>query len=105
MYAYYIISLGFYVSLLVSQFFDVKRKDFWQMFVHHWVTIALMIFSITCNFARIGCVILVLHDSADFWLELAKIGLYTKKEILSHFSFALFTIVWFITRLVIFPSR
>lgn len=82
MYFYYVISLGFYISLLVSQFFDVKRKDFWQMFAHHLVTISLMIFSIICNFTRIGCLILVIHDSADYWLEFAKVSLYAKKKII-----------------------
>ncbi|OQR79020.1 ceramide synthase 6-like, partial [Tropilaelaps mercedesae] len=51
---YYMIELGFYISLTFSQFLDVKRKDFWQMFVHHIVTIMLMAFSWTCNLTRIG---------------------------------------------------
>lgn len=105
MYYYYVISLAFYLSLLVTQFFDVKRKDFWQMFAHHVVTISLMMFSFFCNFARVGCLILVIHDSADYWLELAKMLLYAKKKFLCDLAFGMFTLVWFITRLLIFPTR
>ncbi|CAI6375086.1 unnamed protein product [Macrosiphum euphorbiae] len=42
---YYMMSLTSYWALAVSQFFDVKRKDFWQMIVHHICTICLLSFS------------------------------------------------------------
>lgn len=66
---YYMFSLAFYWALCVSQFFDVKRKDFWQMFIHHIATIVLMSFSWVCNLTRIGSLVLVTHDSADIFLE------------------------------------
>ena len=49
---YYMIELSFYWALCFSQFYDVKRKDFWEMFIHHITTIALMAFSWTCNLTR-----------------------------------------------------
>ena len=49
---YYMLELAFYWSLCFSQFFDVKRKDFWEMFIHHLTTIALLCFSWTCNLTR-----------------------------------------------------
>ena len=66
---YYMIELSFYWSLCISQFFDVKRKDFWEMFIHHVTTIALMAFSWTCNLTRVGTLVLVIHDCADIFLE------------------------------------
>lgn len=66
---YYMISMSFYWSLCVSQFFDVKRKDFWQMFVHHIATIVLMCLSWVVNVWRVGSLVLVVHDSADIFLE------------------------------------
>ena len=57
---YYMIELGFYISLMFSQFMDVKRKDFWEMFVHHIVTILLLTLSWTCNLTRIGTLVGVL---------------------------------------------
>ena len=63
------VELTFYWSLFFSQFVDVKRKvdkirmkmnrrfignfqDFWEMFVHHVATIALMVLSWTCHLHR-----------------------------------------------------
>lgn len=63
------ISLSFYWSLAISQFRDVKRKDFWQMFVHHIATILLMAFSWVCNLIRVGTLVLLVHDCADIFLE------------------------------------
>ncbi|CAF5022907.1 unnamed protein product, partial [Rotaria sp. Silwood1] len=66
---YYMIELAFYWSLLFSQFIDVKRKDFWQMFLHHVATIMLLSFSYIANYVRVGSLVLVIHDCADYWLE------------------------------------
>lgn len=66
---YYMVSMAFYWSLSFSQFFDVKRKDFWQMFIHHIATIALMCFSWVGNLTRIGSLVLLVHDCADIFLE------------------------------------
>jgi len=104
-YWYYLIELGFYYALLGSQFADTKRKDFWQMFVHHVVTITLLTFSYVCNFTRVGSVILLIHDSADFWIELVKYGLYTGNEVVTNIAFLFVVIVWLLTRLIIFPFR
>lgn len=68
---HYMISLSFYWSLTVSQFFDIKRKDFWQMFVHHIATIMLMSFSWVTNLHRVGTLVLLLHDCADIFLEVS----------------------------------
>ena len=66
---YYIVELSFYWGLCISQFYDAKRKDFWEMFIHHITTIALMAFSWTCNLTRVGTLVLVIHDCADIFLE------------------------------------
>lgn len=104
-YWYYVIELAFYLSLLVSQFFDVKRKDFWQMFLHHVLTISLMLFSLSFNFHRIGTLILLLHDCSDFWLEIAKVGQYAKMKRFCDTCFCIFTITWFCTRITTFPLK
>lgn len=66
---YYMISMAFYWSLTASQFVDVKRKDFWQMFTHHMITILLMALSWVCNLHRVGSLVLLVHDCADIFLE------------------------------------
>jgi ceramide synthetase len=100
---YYTLGASYYWSLMFSQFFDHQRRDFWQMFVHHLTTICLLGFSWTCNLTRIGTLVLIIHDCADAFLEIAKMTKYAELEKLCDVLFGLFTIVWIITRLGIYP--
>ncbi|EEB11423.1 longevity assurance factor, putative [Pediculus humanus corporis] len=100
---YYMISMSFYWSLAVSQFFDVKHKDFWQMFIHHIATIILMDFSWVCNMHRIGSLVLVIHDCADVLLEGAKMAKYANYQRVCDGLFVVFTLVWIMTRLGLYP--
>ncbi|CAF1389224.1 unnamed protein product [Rotaria sordida] len=102
---YYMIELAFYWSLLFSQFIDVKRKDFWQMFLHHIATIMLLSFSYIANYVRVGSLVLVIHDCADYWLEGAKMAIYTRSRQISDAMFMIFVIVWFITRICYYPYK
>ncbi|XP_052247343.1 ceramide synthase 6-like isoform X2 [Dreissena polymorpha] len=104
-YWYYMIELGFYLSLMFSQFLDVKRKDFVEMFIHHIATVSLMSFSYIGNFIRTGTLVLLIHDCADFWVEGAKLAKYAKADRLCDVLFAVFAIVWFVTRLVCYPIK
>ncbi|CAG9126442.1 hypothetical protein JYU34_011678 [Plutella xylostella] len=100
---YYMISSGFYWSLTMSQFWDVRRKDFWQMFVHHLATIALLSFSWVGNLYRIGTLVLLLHDTADIFLEAAKAAKYANYQRFCDAVFATFTVLWIVTRLGVYP--
>jgi len=101
---YYMVELSFYWSLTISQFFDVKRKDFWEMFVHHNTTIALLMFSWTTHSHRIGTLVLIVHDCADHLLELAKMFRYTRYKKSCDAVFVLFAITWVVTRCGIYPT-
>lgn len=100
---YYMAELGFYWSLFASQFSDIKRKDFWQMFVHHVATILLLSISWVFNYFRIGAIIACLHDSADIFLEGAKMAHYAKFERTSMVILVMFIAVWIFSRLYIYP--
>lgn len=100
---YYMISMAFYWSLTASQFYDVKRKDFWQMFAHHMITILLMALSWVCNLHRVGSLVLLVHDCADIFLESAKLTKYAQYQKVCDTIFAIFTVVWIVTRLILYP--
>jgi len=68
---YYNIELGAYLHQLMWT--EVSRSDSLEMIVHHLVTSALITFSYLTSFTRIGASILLLHDSADIFLESAKV--------------------------------
>ncbi|XP_053209499.1 ceramide synthase 5-like [Panonychus citri] len=102
---YYNIELGFYISLIISQFFDVKYSDFWQMFIHHVVTVLLLCFSWACNLHRIGTLVLIIHDFADIPLEGAKIARYLRNPVLANIVFAALLVCWIYSRLGLLPTR
>ena len=46
------LEMAFYWSLFFTQFSDVKRKDFTEMFIHHLATLALLTLSWTTQMFR-----------------------------------------------------
>jgi len=101
---YYMMELALYWCLFITQFSDIKRKDFWQMFVHHLATISLLMFSWTNHMHRMGSLILLLHDFSDHWLELAKLFIYADKEATANGVFVVFCTTWIASRLSILPT-
>jgi ceramide synthetase len=47
---------------------DVRRSDFWEMALHHAITILLLAMSFSINFVRVGTMVLICHDTADILL-------------------------------------
>ncbi|KAF7655648.1 hypothetical protein LDENG_00053040 [Lucifuga dentata] len=102
-YNHYIAELAFYWSLMFSQFIDIKRKDFFIMFIHHLATIILIMFSYANNMLRAGTLVMCVHDVSDIFLEAAKLANYAKYQRLCDGLFVVFSISFFLARLVIYP--
>ncbi|XP_063056218.1 ceramide synthase 2-like [Engraulis encrasicolus] len=104
-YWYYIMELGFYWSLLLCVSVDVKRKDFKEQIIHHIATILLISFSYCGNYVRVGTLVMLVHDSSDFLLESAKMFNYAGWRKTCDVLFVLFSGIFLVTRLIVFPSR
>ncbi|XP_069505855.1 ceramide synthase 2 [Ambystoma mexicanum] len=102
-YWYYMIELGFYWSLLFRVASDVKRKDFKEQIIHHLATIILISFSWCANYIRVGTLIMAVHDASDYLLESGKMFNYAGWKNLCNNIFIVFSAVFIITRVVIFP--
>ncbi|XP_034032459.1 ceramide synthase 2 [Thalassophryne amazonica] len=102
-YWYYLLEMGFYLSLVFRLTFDVKRKDFKEQVIHHVATVTLLTFSWISNYIRIGTLVMAIHDSADVLLEAGKVLNYAKWDQAANTIFVVFTVVFMVTRLIIFP--
>lgn len=107
-YWYYMLEFGTFGHEMLALFWEVKRSDFWAMFTHHVATLLLISGSYTCNFLPIGCLVMMVHDLADFFLEIAKVFNYMVKarpwaQKITDVFFVLFALVFFVTRLLVFP--
>ena len=100
---YYYMELGLYLAFLVSQFTDIKRKDFIQMFIHHVITIILIIGSYAIAHFRYGSVIMFVHDASDYWLEAAKLTNYAKLQRVCDVLFFIFAVTFYLSRWIYFP--
>jgi ceramide synthetase len=74
------------------------------MFIHHILTVILILSSWTTNFVRAGSLIIFLHDISDVFLEGAKTFKSVKYEKHSSVFFVMLVIVWIVTRLGVFPK-
>jgi hypothetical protein len=102
-YWYYMIELGYYFTELLTHFISVQRKDFWQLFIHHVITLALVTCSYYHDFYRIGTVIMFYHDVMDPFLEVAKLAKQLVWTKFSHVMFCVLTLSYTYTRLYLMP--
>ncbi|XP_053144437.1 ceramide synthase 4-like [Hemicordylus capensis] len=102
-FGFYMLELSYFCSLVITLPFDVKKKDFYQQIVHHAATIPLIIFSYCANYIRIGTLVIIIHLSSECLLEPTKIFYYLKWRRISDGLFIIFSAVFLLTWLVIFP--
>uniref|UniRef100_A0A8B9M798 TLC domain-containing protein n=1 Tax=Accipiter nisus TaxID=211598 RepID=A0A8B9M798_9AVES len=81
----------------------LSHQDFKEQIVHHAATIFLISFSYCANYIRIGTLVMVIHDASDCFLEPTKIFNYMKWKKTCDSLFMIFSAVFLISRLVIYP--
>ncbi|OVA12524.1 TRAM/LAG1/CLN8 homology domain [Macleaya cordata] len=100
----YMFAGGFYTySIFALIFWETRRSDFGVSMGHHVATLILIVLSYIFRFARVGSVVLALHDASDVFLEVGKMSKYSGRESIASFSFILFVLSWVILRLIYYP--
>ncbi|KAI5678773.1 hypothetical protein M9H77_09723 [Catharanthus roseus] len=102
--ALYMYAGGFYTySIFALIFWETRRSDFGVSMGHHVATAILIVLSYVFRFARVGSIVLALHDASDIFLEIGKMSKYSGAEALASFAFVLFVLSWILLRLTYFP--
>ncbi|KAJ7943261.1 LAG1 longevity assurance-like protein [Quillaja saponaria] len=100
----YMYAAGFYTySIFALIFWETRRSDFGVSMGHHVATVILILMSYILRFARVGSVVLALHDASDVFLEIGKMSKYSGAEAMASFAFVLFVLSWIILRLIYYP--
>ncbi|XP_031278058.1 LAG1 longevity assurance homolog 3-like [Pistacia vera] len=100
----YMYAAGFYsYSIFALMFWETRRSDFGVSMSHHVATVILIVLSYIFRFARVGAIVLALHDASDVFLEIGKMSKYSGAEGVASFAFILFVLSWILLRLIYYP--
>lgn len=106
------LQLGIWIyTLIVHRWLDPsRRKDFFEMFIHHVVTIALISGGAAWGYHRVSLVILAVHDTSDILIDCLKITNLLKLEgarglFIVEIVFVSNLVVWIYFRLWVFPTK
>jgi len=100
---YMLAQWSFWLQQVIVINIEERRKDHWQMFAHHIITISLVSSCYFYHHTRVGNLILVLMDTIDVILPLAKCLKYLGFTTICDAVFGLFVVSWFVTRHVLYP--
>eukprot|EP00753_Platysulcus_tardus_P020387 PLAT8015.1.p1 GENE.PLAT8015.1~~PLAT8015.1.p1 ORF type:complete len:340 (-),score=171.73 PLAT8015.1:76-1095(-) len=102
--AYVMLQMGFYFHATVVICIEKKRRDFVELLLHHISTLLAIYMSWFHHYNRYCVTVLFLHDIGDVLLYTAKCLNYIRWQRICDAMFAMFALVFFWTRLVVFPS-
>jgi len=83
---------------------DRKRATFWEMMIHHIVTLLLITISYLRMWISLGIVVLVIHDWVDVVLYIAKSLSDSSLMFTTAISFFFLSVEWAYVRLYAFPK-
>lgn len=108
---FYILQLSIWIYTGFSHRFNKKsheHKDYTCMYIHHVITIGLLLLSFFTNQLRIGIAVLFLHDFSDIFIDFVKLlnylEIHGKKFLyITETLYCAQIVVWIYTRLVLLP--
>ncbi|UNI16940.1 Sphingosine N-acyltransferase [Purpureocillium takamizusanense] len=100
--AYFLAQLAFWIQQIVVVNIETRRSDHWQMIGHHVVTVMLVGGSYAYHQTRVGNLIMVLMDTVELFLPLAKCLKYLQLRRACDATFVVFMLWWFAARHVLF---
>ena len=101
------VQVAFYFNYLFAMAtgIDARRKDEKVFIFHHVITLLLILFSRNWGYIPMQMAVLIVHDAADPFVHIARfITLVSPRRTwLADLFFAMFAIVFFVTRWFVYP--
>ncbi|PNY23471.1 Sphingosine N-acyltransferase lag1 [Tolypocladium capitatum] len=101
---YVLAQWSFWLQQIMVINIEERRKDHWQMFSHHIITMALISSCYSYHHTRAGNYVLVIMDVVDLFLPVAKCLKYTGYNKLCDIAFGVFMVSWFVARHVFYVA-
>ncbi|KAA8652407.1 sphingosine N-acyltransferase lag1 [Aspergillus tanneri] len=101
---YLLVQLGLWIQQILVIHIEQRRKDHYQMLIHHLITCALLGSAYTYGFYNVSNVVLCLMDIIDLLLPAAKVLKYLHFEKSCTLAFGTMLLVWLVTRHIFFPQ-
>lgn len=102
----YMLELFILCNFTITDIFLNNKKwtNWWiMMFIHHIITLCLLVLSWSIDMMRIGTLIILLHHVSDIPWNLMKLCHYAGFTRLGHWFKVIHTGTWLLTRMFIFP--
>ena len=104
MLTYSLVQLGYFLEDFVQHnFIKAKSNDFWEMNLHHLMTVAMFGGMIFTNSIIPGAFVSLLHNVSDILMTLSRIFSNTVFKKLTYTSFSTAIVFWIIARNVMLP--
>jgi ceramide synthetase len=100
---FYLTSVGFHLCDVVMHVMETGLPDFWEMLLHHTVSIFLVSFSYVLNYVRVGSLVLFLHGATDIFIYMSKVLVDTSNVRLMAISYFALVIAYAWFRIFAFP--
>lgn len=92
---YSVLTLAFYTADFFSiVLFNFKSNDYWEILMHHILTITLFLGMLIQNHLRVGVLISTIHAASDVLLCLSRALSQTRFGTATSATFATSTILW-----------
>jgi len=103
---FYLLQVTYYMAATIQHIdgTEERRKDFWQMLIHHFATIALVAGSFNVGLFRIGTIVFLFHDVCDVILESAKMATFMKWKY-DEVIWITLMVAWVAFRIVLFSMK
>ncbi|KAK7928183.1 TLC domain-containing protein [Apiospora marii] len=99
---YFLVQWAYWTQQLLVVNLEARRKDYWEMVIHHVITTSLISASYAYHLHRVGHLILVLMDTVELVFPLAKCLKYLGFKTVCDVIFGVFLFVWAWTRHVFY---